>query len=80
MDSLHSEPSPDDSGSSNEGNPFLELFKILCPGRRPKDGMCLQMAECTPDPRTIKTHLPFSLLPSSMLDTSKVRIRLGAHE
>ncbi|XP_063889967.1 sulfotransferase 1A1-like [Scylla paramamosain] len=72
MDSLNSDPFPDASPSSDDANPFLEPFKILCSGRNPKDGICVQMAECTPDPRTIKTHLPFSLLPSLMLDTSKV--------
>lgn len=71
MDSLNSK-SPLDAGSGGDGNPFLEPFKALCPGRSPKDGIFLQMAECTPDPRTIKTHLPFSLLPSSMTDTCKV--------
>ncbi|KAG0713789.1 Estrogen sulfotransferase [Chionoecetes opilio] len=47
-------------------------FQRLCPGADPKDGMYLQISEATPDPRTIKTHLPFSLLHHSMLDTAKV--------
>ena len=47
-------------------------FKRLCPGADPKDGIYLQIAEATPDPRTIKTHLPLSLLHPSLLDTAKV--------
>ncbi|KAK8371784.1 hypothetical protein O3P69_016241 [Scylla paramamosain] len=35
-------------------------------------GVCLQLAELAPTPRTIKTHLPFSLLPADLLETCKV--------
>ncbi|XP_042240682.1 uncharacterized protein LOC121878492 [Homarus americanus] len=51
---------------------FLEAFNKQCPGKDPKDGLLLQMSEATPDPRTIKTHLPFSLLTPDLLDTAKV--------
>lgn len=47
-------------------------FQRLCHGADPKDGMYLQIAAATPEPRTIKTHLPFSLLHPSLLDTAKV--------
>nr|XP_045610097.1 sulfotransferase 1C4-like [Procambarus clarkii] len=56
----------------DDGNPLLEAFKVKCPGKDPKDGIMLQMAETIPDPRTIKTHLPFSLLTPDLLDTAKV--------
>lgn len=51
---------------------FLETFHRLCPGKDPADGMFLQMTECAKDPRTIKSHLPLSLLPPSLLETTKV--------
>ncbi len=54
-------------------NRLLEAFMVMCPGRDPKDGLRLQMTECAADPRVIKTHLPFSLLPPTVLDTCKVR-------
>ncbi|KAK3883603.1 hypothetical protein Pcinc_012105 [Petrolisthes cinctipes] len=44
----------------------------MCPGRDAADGIFVQMTECSPDPRTIKTHLPLSLLPQNLLDTCKV--------
>lgn len=47
-------------------------FLRVCPNADPKDGIYLQISAATPDPRTIKTHLPFSLLHPSMLDTAKV--------
>ncbi|KAB7497853.1 hypothetical protein Anas_13726 [Armadillidium nasatum] len=42
------------------------------PNYNPKDGTFLQLAELTEDPRIIKTHLPFSLLSPSLLETCKV--------
>ncbi|XP_042891558.1 sulfotransferase 1C4-like [Penaeus japonicus] len=57
-------------GSALSG--FRETFQRFCPGKDPDDGMFLQMTDCTKDPRTIKTHLPMSLLPPSLLDVAKV--------
>ncbi|XP_069185168.1 sulfotransferase 1C4-like [Procambarus clarkii] len=56
----------------DDSNPLVEAFKVMCPGKDPKDGVMLQLAEAIPDPRTIKTHLPFSLLTPDLLDTAKV--------
>ncbi|KAK3863422.1 hypothetical protein Pcinc_030808 [Petrolisthes cinctipes] len=53
-------------------HPLMKGFQMMCPGSDPADGVFLQMAECAPDPRTIKTHLSLSLLPQNLLDTSKV--------
>ncbi|XP_064111169.1 sulfotransferase 1C4-like [Macrobrachium nipponense] len=53
-------------------DPLLKAFLKLCPFKNPFNGLMLQMSEAIPDPRTIKTHLPFSLLNPSLLDTSKV--------
>ncbi|KAK4315861.1 hypothetical protein Pmani_012943 [Petrolisthes manimaculis] len=53
-------------------HPLMKGFQMMCPGRDPADGVFLQMTECAPDPRTIKTHLSLSLLPQNLLDTSKV--------
>ncbi|XP_050736796.1 sulfotransferase 1B1-like isoform X3 [Eriocheir sinensis] len=69
MDMLFQETKLDEEMSENL---FFEGFKLMCPGRDPKDGMTLQMAECVPDPRVIKTHLPLSLVTPSLLDTCKV--------
>ncbi|KAG0720242.1 Sulfotransferase 1C4 [Chionoecetes opilio] len=52
-------------------HPIMQGFKKTCPGRDPKDGVVLQMAECKPSPRTFKTHLPLSLLPPNLLATTK---------
>ncbi|KAG7158663.1 Luciferin sulfotransferase-like 2 [Homarus americanus] len=51
---------------------FMDTFRKQCPGKDPKDGLTLQMSEAAPDPRTIKTHLPFSLHTPDLLDTAKV--------
>jgi len=50
----------------------VKQFRELCAGKDPKDGIFLQAAAFSKDPRTIKTHLPFSLLAPSLLDTAKV--------
>ncbi|KAB7494193.1 Sulfotransferase 1C4 [Armadillidium nasatum] len=42
------------------------------PNCNPKDGIFLQLTEFAEDPRIIKTHLPFSLLSPSLLETCKV--------
>ncbi|RXG66885.1 Sulfotransferase 1 family member D1 [Armadillidium vulgare] len=49
-----------------------DTFAQAHPNRNPKDGIFLQLAELTEDPRIIKTHLPFSLLSPSLLETCKV--------
>lgn len=47
-------------------------FLRLCPDADPNDGVNLQISVAAPDPRTIKTHLPFSFFQPSLLDTAKV--------
>lgn len=47
-------------------------FARLCPSKNSDDGIFLQMAEAVQNPRTIKTHLPFSFFSPSLLDTTKV--------
>ncbi|RXG58068.1 Sulfotransferase 1C4 [Armadillidium vulgare] len=42
------------------------------PNCNPKDGIFLQLLEFEEDPRIMKTHLPFSLLSPSLLETCKV--------
>lgn len=56
--------------------PLGKDFMEMCPGKDPYDGMMLQLAETLPDPRTIKLHLPFSLLAPSLLHTVKVSYAL----
>ncbi|XP_069182590.1 sulfotransferase 1A1-like isoform X2 [Procambarus clarkii] len=56
----------------DDSHPVIKAFKVKCPGKDPKDGIMLQLSEALPDPRTIKTHLPFSLLTPDLLDTAKV--------
>ncbi|KAK7082355.1 hypothetical protein SK128_011527 [Halocaridina rubra] len=53
-------------------DPLIQAFLKRCPGKNPMDGLNLQLSEAVPDPRIIKCHLPFSLMPPSTLDTSKV--------
>lgn len=65
--------------------PFLEADHVLDPGvfkipgicekltfPPPQPGQYLAAAANASSPRTIKTHMPFSLLPPSLLDTCKV--------
>ncbi|RXG58069.1 hypothetical protein Avbf_03416 [Armadillidium vulgare] len=54
------------------GTSLHNTFVQAHPNRNPKDGVFLQLAELTEDPRIIKTHLPFSLLSPSLLETCKV--------
>ncbi|KAG7153810.1 Luciferin sulfotransferase-like 1 [Homarus americanus] len=56
----------------NPDNPLLSDFLKVCPGANPADGVQLQLATVMPDPRTIKTHIPLSLLHPTILDNSKV--------
>ncbi|ROT68870.1 estrogen sulfotransferase [Penaeus vannamei] len=65
-DMFHSE---DESESER---PVSESFKKLCPNADPRDGVNLQLAQSLPDPRTLKTHLPFSLFAPSLLEKAKV--------
>lgn len=54
---------------------WAEEFRARNPGKDPKEeGLYLFLADSSPSPRTIKTHLPFSLLNPSLLDTSKVKV------
>jgi len=53
-------------------NPLRQLFNKMVPGGDPKDGVFVQMCEALGRPRSIKTHLPFSLMPKDMLDKAKV--------
>nr|XP_027236584.1 sulfotransferase 1C4-like [Penaeus vannamei] len=53
-------------------HPLVQAFFKMCPGKNPLDGAQLQMTEVLPEPRTIKSHLPFSLLTPGLLDTAKV--------
>ncbi|XP_068230861.1 sulfotransferase 1C4-like [Palaemon carinicauda] len=53
-------------------------FQRLCPGRDPADGFFLQLSEGISQPRTFKTHLPFSVFDPSLIDKSKV-IYLARH-
>lgn len=53
-------------------DPFYMTFKKVCPNKDPADGMHVQLTEEFPEPRLIKTHLPFSLMSPSILDTCKV--------
>ncbi|CAL4084759.1 unnamed protein product, partial [Meganyctiphanes norvegica] len=61
-------------GCMNDGSPPPEEhpFQAMCPGADRKDGIMIQMSERLADPRTIKTHLPFSLLSPNILDNAKV--------
>ncbi|XP_050692450.1 sulfotransferase 1C4-like [Eriocheir sinensis] len=58
--------------SENSLNVFRWMFESACPGKDINAGLMLQVTEATPQPRTIKTHLPFSLLPPNLLETCKV--------
>ncbi|XP_045102519.1 sulfotransferase family cytosolic 1B member 1-like isoform X2 [Portunus trituberculatus] len=52
---------------------LVAKFLSRHPDGDPKtDGLFLELAEMAPSPRTIKTHLPFSLLPPDILETCKV--------
>ncbi|XP_071550983.1 sulfotransferase 1C4-like isoform X1 [Panulirus ornatus] len=55
-----------------EDSELMKAFRYRCPHKDPKDGILMQITEVSPDPRTIKTHLPFSLLNPHLLDTAKV--------
>ncbi|KAL7646038.1 UNVERIFIED_CONTAM: hypothetical protein RMT77_002939 [Armadillidium vulgare] len=58
--------------SAIQADDGYQLLQKHCPGKDPKNGVFLQIAEKISDPRIIKTHLPFSLLAPSLLNTCKV--------
>lgn len=53
-------------------HPIMQGFKKLCPGKNPADGIFVQIGEATPEPRTLKSHLPLSLLPPALVNVGKV--------
>ncbi|RXG52730.1 Cytosolic sulfotransferase 12 [Armadillidium vulgare] len=55
-----------------EGSFLHDAFVQANPDRNPDDGIFIQLAELTEDPRMIKTHLPFSLLSPSLAENSKL--------
>ncbi|KAB7503909.1 Sulfotransferase 1C4 [Armadillidium nasatum] len=55
-----------------EGSLMHDTFVQAHPDRNPDDGIFIQLAELTENPRIIKTHLPFSLLPPSLAENSKI--------
>ncbi|XP_042886411.1 sulfotransferase 1C4-like [Penaeus japonicus] len=57
---------------SEEMVSISKAFKRLCPGADPRDGEMVQLAQALADPRTLKTHLPFSLISANVLDNAKV--------
>lgn len=59
---------------TTEENSIQEIFQTWCPRKNKVEGRILQLTEAIPDSRTIKTHLPFPLLPESLLDTTKVNV------
>ncbi|XP_042240704.1 sulfotransferase 1A3-like [Homarus americanus] len=58
---------PLDSESS-----LMKEFARMSPGKDLAQGLFLQLAESQHPPRTIKTHLPLSLLSPDLLNTAKV--------
>lgn len=61
-------------GKDIHNNELLEMVKDIVPHPDPDEGLALQMTANLPDPRTIKTHLPFSLVTPDLLDTAKVSL------
>lgn len=53
-------------------HPIMQGFNKLCPGKNPADGIFVQIGEATPAPRTLKSHLPLSLLPPALVNVGKV--------
>ena len=56
-------------------HPFMQMFKKACPGGDPMKGVFLQMAESALAPRSVKTHLPLSLMGKDVLDKIKVLLK-----
>lgn len=63
-----------ETGRADTGQPTFheEMLKKVVPDADPKEGIALQLTAHIPDPRTIKTHLPFSLMTPDLLETAKV--------
>jgi len=53
-------------------SPLMKSFEKLCPGKKVENGMMLQLADAITEPRTIKTHLSFSLLSPDILEKTKI--------
>ncbi|XP_063587010.1 sulfotransferase 1C4-like [Penaeus indicus] len=59
-------------GEQQQASPMLQMLQKVLPDADPNEGIALQLTANIPDPRTIKTHLPFSLMTPDLLDTAKV--------
>ncbi|XP_037786896.1 sulfotransferase 1C4-like isoform X2 [Penaeus monodon] len=57
---------------SEEMVSISKAFKTLCPGADLRDGEMIQLAEAMASPRTMKTHLPFSLISPDVMEHAKV--------
>ncbi|KAK4323848.1 hypothetical protein Pmani_005488 [Petrolisthes manimaculis] len=58
---------------AGDGRLMTERFSKECPGAKEEEGVAIQLAAAhTGSPRFISSHLPFSLLNPSLLDTCKV--------
>lgn len=69
---LFGDMDPDDLAKS----PMFKSLQPLLSGKDLSQGMMIKLSEVMPDPRIFKTHLPFSLLQPSLLDTAKVKSQL----
>lgn len=52
--------------------PMFKGFLKHCPEGDPRKGLNWQLGAAIPEPRVLKSHLPLSLLPPTLLDTAKV--------
>ncbi|XP_047475121.1 sulfotransferase 1C4-like [Penaeus chinensis] len=59
-------------GDQDQASPLEKMIQQVLPNADPNEGIALQLTANIPDPRTIKTHLPFSLMTPDLLDTAKV--------
>ena len=51
---------------------LLEKKPNLVPNFNPERGFCMQVTENLPNPRTIKTHLPISMINPKIFEEAKV--------
>ena len=51
---------------------MMEKESHIFPNLNPKRGFCMQVAESVPNPRTIKTHLPISMVNPKIFEEAKV--------